>query len=131
MAYDVNRFKKISNLSPTGRIVSGVIKNVMTNRRDSAIPVIQRAAEEFLAAGASKDNVSGLAANRANYTIAMNSSGNADVVGDTTLRATPASIIKSRHVRSDSTDFYLSEINPTTKIRQKRAERNTTIHIVI
>jgi hypothetical protein len=131
MAFDVNRYKKSSNLSPAGRIVSGVVKNVMTNRRDSAVPIIQRAAEEYLAAGASKDNVSGLAANRANYAIAMNSSVNADVSGDTTLRATPASIISSRQNTSESIDFYLSEVNPTTKIRRKKADQNTTIHVIV
>jgi hypothetical protein len=131
MAFDVNRYKKSSNLSPTGRIISGVVKNVMTNRRDSAIPIIQHAVEEFLASGASKDNVSGLAANRANYAIAMNSSVNADVAGDTTLRATPASITSSRQNTSESIDFYLSEINPTTKIRRKKADQNTTIHVIV
>lgn len=120
MSFDVNRYKKTGNISPTDRLVSGVVKKVVSAPTRNSADVAQYAATSLLEAGVSSTGTSNITANRTDSVRSMSNASNRDIAGDTSLRATPDAITKNRHTASGSLNNHLLNTNPSTKINAKR-----------
>ena len=127
MAFDVNRYKKVSNLTPTDRAVNTIVKGVVNASTGSAADVAAYTARSMIESGLSQTGASNITANRTDSVRSMSSSTNRDISGDTSLRATPEAISRNRNPGSGSLNHYLQNVNPSTKISNKRKAQNPQI----
>lgn len=128
MAFNVGSFVKNTAKSAVQRLKDNVVGNVVAGLPSNSKLVASSTAESLFNIGSSYSSVSAITAVTTD-TIIMG--GAADdyfaMAGKNTSRTAGSSIRSLRQIGNESTQSYLNDLNPATKIAAKAESNQTTI----
>jgi hypothetical protein len=131
MAFNVGKFVKNTAKSAGDRILGDIISSATSGMPINLISSAKSTAESLFNVGASYESISSFASQKTDSLVNQGSDFFYALAGKDPARASAADIKQRRRANIDNINTYLSEVNPSTKIKAKRREADIIINAVL
>jgi hypothetical protein len=129
MAFNVGKFVKAAGKTAANRMLNDVVTSATSKLPLSTSLAARSTIDSLFNVGASYESISAFATQRTDSLINDNAEMYFALAGKDPARAAAADIERLRHSGIDqNTNYFIEEINPSTKIRNKKREASGAIH---